>query len=119
MIGLTRRFSLFVFMPPSSGLRKIALAGAFAILAFAGCTTAPPPPPAPPPEPVPDTSKPIVITPQRQVFDSDPDQRWNIFPDPTTGEVGIYHDGQYMGGITGDETEDPPIPHPTRHPPQE
>ncbi len=45
------------------------------------------------------------------MFDSDPNGEWNIFPDPTTGEVGIYHKGEYLGAIDGDEKEDPPIPH--------
>ncbi|HEY6420442.1 MAG TPA: hypothetical protein VIX59_15720 [Candidatus Binataceae bacterium] len=39
------------------------------------------------------------------------DDDWNIFPDPTTGHVDIYHEGKYVGAVTGDEKEDPPIPH--------
>jgi hypothetical protein len=39
-----------------------------------------------------------------------PDE-WNIFPDPTTGRVDVYHDGSYVGAVTGNETEDPPLPH--------
>ena len=76
--------------------------------AFFGCSTPPEqpvvtPPPvavAPPPEP-----------PKSVMFDSDPKGEWNIFPDPTTGHVDIYHEGKYVGAVTGDEKEDPPIPH--------
>ncbi len=35
---------------------------------------------------------------------------WNIFPDPLTGRVEIYKNGEHVGSVTGDETEDPPIP---------
>jgi len=35
---------------------------------------------------------------------------WNIFPDPTTGRVEVYQNGEYVGSVTGDETEDPPLP---------
>jgi hypothetical protein len=35
---------------------------------------------------------------------------WNIFPDPITGRVEIYKDGEYVGSVTGEETEDPPLP---------
>ena len=81
--------------------------------ALSGCTGAPeqPPPPsqalavAPPPAKPPVASKPDVM------FQSDPKGEWNIFPDPTTGEVGIYHKGDYLGKVTGDEKEDPPLPH--------
>ena len=49
-------------------------------------------------------------------LESDPNGDWNIFPDPTTGEVGIYHEGKYLGEINGTEPEDqdPPVPHPTK-----
>ena len=42
-------------------------------------------------------------------------QDWNIFPDPTTGKVEVYHKGAYVGAVTGKEPagEDPPIPHDT------
>ncbi len=59
-----------------------------------------PPPPAPiaqiaaPAEPAPD--------------------EWNVFPDPMSGNVEVYHNGESIGSITGDEKEDPPIPHPTK-----
>src|SRR6516225_8189966 len=36
---------------------------------------------------------------------------WNIFPDFTTGKIDVYRDGEYVGSITGDEPEDPPVPH--------
>jgi len=61
-----------------------------------------PPPPAPiaevaaPPEPPPD--------------------EWNVFPDPMSGNVEVYHNGESAGSITGDEKEDPPIPHPVKDP---
>jgi hypothetical protein len=45
------------------------------------------------------------------MFDSDPNGEWNIFPDPTTGEIGVYHKDQYLGAIDGQEKEDPPLPH--------
>jgi hypothetical protein len=35
---------------------------------------------------------------------------WNIFPDPVTGRVEIYNNGEYVGSVIGDEPEDPPIP---------
>lgn len=51
------------------------------------------------------------------MFDSDPNGDWNIFPDPTTGNVGVYHKGEYLGSITGDEpgNQDPPVPHKTKN----
>ncbi len=61
-----------------------------------------PPPPAPiaqiaaPAEPAPD--------------------EWNVFPDPMSGNVEVYHNGESIGSITGDEKEDPPIPHPVKDP---
>jgi hypothetical protein len=82
-------------------------------IVLSGCTGAPqePPPPsqalaiAPPP------AKPPVAAKPNPMFESDPNGEWNIFPDPTTGEVGIYHKGDYLGKVTGDEKEDPPLPH--------
>ena len=70
-----------------------------------GCASAPPPAPTPaafelpkdlPPPPAPD--------------------EWNILPNPTTGEVEIYHRGQYAGVIDGTEpgNQDPPAPHQSR-----
>jgi hypothetical protein len=44
-----------------------------------------------------------------------PQDDWNLFPDPTTGEVEVYHKGNLVGAVTGNEpaAEDPPMPHPT------
>lgn len=40
-----------------------------------------------------------------------PDQSdWNIFPDPITGRVETYRDGAHVGSVTGEESEEPPIP---------
>jgi hypothetical protein len=48
---------------------------------------------------------------------------WNIFPDPTTGTIDIYHKGEYLGVIDGTEPaeQDPPMPHksPTQAPPSD
>jgi hypothetical protein len=63
--------------------------------------TPPPVAVAPPPEP-----------PKSVMFDSDPKGEWNIFPDPTSGEIGVYHKGDYVGAVDGSENEDPPVPHP-------
>ena len=54
--------------------------------------------------------------PKSVMFDSDPNGDWNIFPDPTTGDVGVYHKGQYLGSVDGNEGEDPPQPHPKAQP---
>jgi hypothetical protein len=66
----------------------------------------PPPPPLPTPSPTPvaaATAVPIAANPKQD--------EWNIFPDPTTGRIEVYHYGVYVGSITGDEKEDPPLPH--------
>ena len=81
--------------------------GAFA---FFACTTAPEKPPTPPPAAV--APAPEPEPPKSVMFDSDPNGDWNIFPDPTSGDVGVYHKGQYLGSVEGDESEDPPLPHP-------
>lgn len=70
--------------------------------------------PAAAPRPVP---IPIVAAAPEPVKEQ-PDplmQDWNIFPDPTSGKVEVYHDGAYVGAVTGDEPtgEDPPLPHKT------
>jgi len=46
--------------------------------------------------------------------DAPPPDEWNLFPDPTTGRVDVYHEGEYVGAVTGNEPADPdpPIPHP-------
>jgi hypothetical protein len=78
-------------------------------VAFFGCTAPPEKPPTPPPVAV----APAPEPPKSVMFDSDPNGEWNIFPDPTTGDVGIYHKGQYLGSVDGDsdEGEEPPLPH--------
>jgi hypothetical protein len=81
------------------------LLGAFA---FFGCTAPPEKSPTPPAVAV---VAPAPEPPKSVMFDSDPNGEWNIFPDPTTGEVGVYHKGNYQGSINGTEKEDPPIPH--------
>ncbi len=50
--------------------------------------------------------------------DQPPPDEWNLLPDPTTGQVDVYHEGGYVGSITGNEPadEDPPIPHPVATP---
>ena len=77
--------------------------------AFFGCSAPPEKLPAPPPV----AAAPSPEPPKSVMFDSDPNGEWNIFPDPTTGDVGIYHKGDYVGSVDGDETEEPPKPHPS------
>ena len=82
--------------------------------AFFGCS-APPEKPIPPPPPAavapPVAVAPVQEPPKSVMFDSDPNGDWNIFPDPTSGDVGVYHKGEYLGSIDGREHEDPPLPH--------
>ncbi len=87
-----------------SAASSILMLGAFA---FCGCTSPPEKPVTPPP--------PVVAPqpPKSVMFDSDPNGEWNIFPDPTTGDVGVYHKGDYLGSVNGKEDEDPPTPHPS------
>jgi hypothetical protein len=88
-------------------LEMVVLAGAAAVAA----TCASPPPPEPPaPVPV------VAISPPPQP-DPPPDE-WNIFPDPTTGKIDVYHKGAYMGAIDGTEPteQDPPMPHKSEDP---
>jgi hypothetical protein len=82
---------------------------AWSAVAFLGCSA----PPEKPPEPAPVAVAPAPEPPKSVMFDSDPNGEWNIFPDPTTGDVGIYHKGDYVGSVDGKETEDPPEPHPS------
>ncbi len=35
---------------------------------------------------------------------------WNIFPDPLSGRVEVYHNGEDVGSVTGEETDEPPVP---------
>src|ERR1700730_4272645 len=78
-------------------------------VAFFGCAAPPEKPPTPPP---PVAVAPAPEPPKSVMFDSDPNGEWNLFPDPTTGDVGVYHKGDYLGSVDGDEDEDPPVPHP-------
>ena len=83
-------------------------------LAFFACSAPPEKPAEPPPAPV---AAPAPEPPKSVMFDSDPKGEWNIFPDPTTGDVGVYHKGQYVGSVDGNENDDPPAPHPSpNHP---
>lgn len=66
----------------------------------AGCA-APPPKVVPAAAPIAPASAPVG----KQAHDD-----WNIFPDPMTGRVEIYQNGEYVGSVTGEETEDPPLP---------
>ncbi len=77
--------------------------------ALFACSSPPQQPVIPPPlaavAPAPEPPKSVM-------FDSDPKGEWNIFPDPTSGDVGVYHKGDYVGSVDGNEGEDPPVPHP-------
>jgi len=77
-------------------------------LAIAACAATPPPAP-PPPEPI------VYMPPST---DTPPPDEWNLLPDPTTGQVDVYHEGGYVGSVTGNEPadQDPPIPHPVATP---
>ena len=80
----------------------------FAALGLAGCYASPSPiPQPPPPQAVPSV---VMKGPPSPAPDD-----WNLFPDPTTGEVEVYHKGNLVGAVTGNEpaAEDPPQPHPT------
>jgi hypothetical protein len=79
--------------------------------AFFGCST--------PPQQAPAPAAPVAVAPPPEppksvMFDSDPKGEWNIFPDPTSGEIGVYHKGDYVGAVDGNENEDPPVPHPDK-----
>jgi len=73
---------------------------------------------SPPPEP-PAATVPVVSVPPPVQAVTNPDQDWNIFPDPTTGTIDIYHKGDYVGVIDGSEPkeQDPPLPHKPDRPP--
>ena len=77
-------------------------------LVFFGCSAPPEKPPAPPP---PVAAAPSPEPPKSVMFDSDPHGDWNIFPDPTSGNVNVYHKGDYVGSVDGHESDDPPEPH--------
>jgi hypothetical protein len=78
------------------------------LLPFAIASCAATPPPAPPPEPI------VYMPPDPN---PPPPDEWNLLPDPTTGQVDVYHKGGYIGSVTGNEPtdQDPPIPHPVEH----
>ncbi|MHB8384023.1 MAG: hypothetical protein ACYDC3_16970 [Candidatus Binataceae bacterium] len=100
--------------PIIAGL-SFAVMGAVMGAAFlAGCST----PQAAAPAAAPATIPVAAAAPVAQPVKEEPDplmQGWNLFPDPTTGKVEVYHRGQYEGAVTGDEpaNEDPPVPHNT------
>src|SRR6516162_1037508 len=85
--------------------------GGFAV-GLSACSTSPPPEPGP---------LPVVAAPAPVPAATSPDQDWNIFPDPTTGTIDIYHKGEYVGVIDGSEPkeQDPPIPHKPDRPPSD
>jgi len=89
--------------------RTVSTILALGAVAFFGCTAPPEKPAEPPHAPLAAAPEP----PKSVMFDSDPNGDWNIFPDPTTGDVGVYHKGDYVGSIDGDEHDDPPAPHPS------
>jgi hypothetical protein len=93
--------------PRAKGL-AISVLIAVPMLAIGSCSTTPPPAPPPPPQPI------VYAVPP----DAPPPDEWNLFPDPTTGQVDVYHKGGYVGSVTGDEPadQDPPIPHPVQTP---
>ena len=86
---------------------SIAVAG---IAMLASCSAEPPPAPPPP-------KKEVVWM---QPANPPPPDEWNLFPDPTTGEVDVYHQGDFVGAVTGNEPadQDPPLPHPVAPSPQ-
>ena len=55
--------------------------------------------------------QPTPAAAQRPAPEAAATPEWNIFPDFTTGKIDVYKDGEYVGSITGDEPEDPPMPH--------
>lgn len=76
---------------------NILLLGAALI---AGCAQGRPPVPAP--------AQAVPAPAPRLEAPSQDD--WNIFPDPITGRVEIYRDGTNVGSVTGEESEEPPVP---------
>jgi hypothetical protein len=90
---------------------RLVVLGGFAV-GISSCSTSPPP--EPPPAPLP-----VVAAPAPLPAATNPDQDWNIFPDPTTGTIDIYHKGEYLGVIDGSEPQeqDPPVPHKPDRPP--
>lgn len=110
------RFAPVLLMKKS---RFATLSGSMLLVMLPGCSVAPealPPAPQPVVKPVPPPAPAETAQTPNVMFDSDPNGEWNIFPDPTTGNVGVYHKGEYLGSITGDEpqNQDPPVPHRTK-----
>ncbi len=84
-------------------------------MTLAGCATTAAPVSKPQPAAAPASLTTAPETPVPPQANDD----WNIFPDPTTGEVSVFHKGKYVGVITGNEPGDPPMPHkPGKNPPQ-
>jgi hypothetical protein len=82
---------------------------AAALAGVAGCATR-----AQPPSQALAAAPPLAIgAPPPDAASDDMMRQWNLFPDPTTGHVEVYHEGKYVGAITGDEpaSQDPPLPH--------
>ena len=101
-------------MRKTTQILRMVVLGGFAVGAST-CATSPPPP-EPPPAPLP-----VVAAPAPIPVATSPDQDWNIFPDPTTGTIDIYHKGEYVGVIDGSESQeqDPPLPHKPVRPPSD
>jgi len=59
-------------------------------------------------------TRPIAAAPPSVTAANSAQDEWNLFPDPLTGRVEVYHRGTYVGAVTGNESEDPPIPHKLR-----
>jgi hypothetical protein len=91
--------------------RTVAASIALAGIAMLASCSAKPPPALPPP------NKEVVWM---QPANPPPPDEWNLFPDPTTGEVDVYHRGDFVGAVTGNEPadQDPPLPHPVASSPQ-
>ena len=98
-----------------SSRTAVSMIVALGASALFGCST----PPEKPPEPPPIAAAPAPPPPKSVMFESDPNGDWNIFPDPTTGDVGVYHKGGYVGSVDGAEKEDPPAPHPSPNHPKD
>jgi hypothetical protein len=111
-IGLSCKVRL-VKMRKTTLILQMVVLGGFAV-SNSSCSTSPPPePPAAP--------LPVVAAPAPVPAATSPDQDWNIFPDPTTGTIDIYHKGEYLGVIDGSEPkeQDPPLPHKPDRPPSD
>jgi hypothetical protein len=97
----------------SGRLIGVAAFAALLLTGLSGCAATPAA--APPPAPVPIAVEPPPPPPEPKDQQASQDmQDWNLFPDPTSGNVDVYYKGKYMGAVTGNEpaSEDPPLPHP-------